>query len=105
MDKDDTKMDVSRRDFTALSVAAGLAVGAGGPPAYAADQVNSRDVLIKTPDGECEAAFSYPVTGTHAGVIVWTDIFGLRPSMRDLGKRLAGEGYAVLVPHPFYRTA
>jgi carboxymethylenebutenolidase len=106
MDKqDDQKADVSRRDFTALSVAAGLAVGAGAPPLYAAEQVMSRDVNIKTPDGTCEAAFFYPATGAHAGVIVWTDIFGLRPSMRDLGKRLAGEGYAVLVPHPFYRTA
>jgi carboxymethylenebutenolidase len=99
------KADVSRRDFTALSVAAGLAVGAGGPPAYAADQVMSRDVNIKTPDGTCDAAFFYPATGAHAGVVVWTDIFGLRPSFRDLGKRLAGEGFAVLVPNPFYRTA
>jgi carboxymethylenebutenolidase len=106
MDKnDETKTDVSRRDFTALSVAASLAVGAGGPPTYAATEVVEKDVTIKTPDGMCDAAYFHPATGAHAGAIVWTDIFGLRPSFRDLGKRLAGEGYAVLVPNPFYRTA
>src|SRR3984885_5510116 len=107
MDKDDksNNADVSRRDFTALSVAAGLAVSAGGPPAYAATEAVEKDVTIKTPDGMCDAAYFHPATGAHPGVIVWTDIFGLRPSFRDLGKRLAGEGYAVLVPNPFYRTA
>jgi carboxymethylenebutenolidase len=66
--------------------------------------VTESDVTIKTPDGTCDAAFIRPTTGKHPGVLVWTDIFGLRPSMRDIGKRLAGEGYSVLVPNPFYRT-
>src|SRR5580704_2454038 len=109
MEKDDDKTNadgnVSRRDFTALSVAAGLTVTAGTMPASAALAVTKSDVMIKTPDGVCDAAFIRPATGTHPGVIVWTDIFGLRPSFRDLGKRLAGEGYSVLVPNPFYRTA
>ena len=63
------------------------------------------DVEIQTPDGLCDAGFLYPPTGTHPGVLVWADAFGLRPAMRDLGKRLAAEGYAVLVPNPFYRSA
>ena len=41
----------------------------------------------------------------HAAVIMWPDAFGLRPSMRDMGKRLAGAGYVVLVPNPFYRVS
>jgi carboxymethylenebutenolidase len=61
-------------------------------------------VTIKTADGTCDAAFFYPSTGKHAAVIVWPDAFGLRPAMRDIGKRLAAEGYAVLVPNPFYRV-
>jgi carboxymethylenebutenolidase len=97
--------NVSRRDFTALSVAAGFAATAGSMPANAALAVTESDVMIKTPDGVCDAAFIRPATGSHPGVIVWTDIFGLRPSFRDLGKRLAAEGYSVLVPNPFYRTA
>jgi len=103
MDKDDRNSDgVSRRDFTAFSVAAGLAATTGA--ASAAMAVTESDVTIKTPDGTCDAAFIRPTTGKHPGVLVWTDIFGLRPSMRDIGKRLAGEGYSVLVPNPFYRT-
>ena len=95
--------EVSRRDFTALGAAAGLAVGLGS--ASAADAVTETDVTIKTADGVCDAAFIHPAAGSHVGVIVWTDIFGLRPSFRDLGKRLAAQGYSVLIPNPFYRTA
>ena len=43
--------------------------------------------------------------GAHPGVIIWADAFGLRPVMRDFGKRIAAEGYTVLVPNPFYRVA
>jgi carboxymethylenebutenolidase len=95
--------ELSRRDFVAISVAAGFAGTVG--PAAAALQVVERDVSIKTPDGTCDAAFVHPATGAHAGVILWPDAFGLRPAMRDMARRLAGEGYAVLVPNPFYRIA
>ncbi len=95
--------EVSRRDFTALGAAAGLAAGVGSTSA--AEAVTETDVIIKTPDGVCDAAFIHPATGSHAGVIIWTDIFGLRPSFRDLGKRVAAQGYCVLIPNPFYRTA
>lgn len=96
---------VSRRDFTVLSVAASLAATASNDPALAAQAVVERDVLIKTSDGECDAAFIHPAMGAHPGVIVWTDIFGLRPTFRALGRRLASQGYSVLVPNPFYRSA
>jgi carboxymethylenebutenolidase len=72
--------------------------------ANAAD-VQERDVSITTPDGECDAFFVSPKDGAHAAVIVWPDIFGLRPALRDMGKRLAESGYSVLVVNPFYRTA
>lgn len=67
-------------------------------------QVVETDVEIKTPDGVCDAAFIHPKTGSHPGVLIWPDAFGLRPSMRDIGKRIAAEGYSVLVPNPFYRV-
>jgi len=104
MDKDlEQNGKVSRRDFTALSVAAGLSVTAGATPA-AALAVTESEVTIKTADGTCDAVFTRPTTGKHPGVLIWTDVFGLRPTFRDMAKRLAGEGYAVLVPNPFYRT-
>jgi len=95
--------DPSRRDFIALSVAAGLAAATGST--FAAQPVVEADVTIKTPDGTCDAAFIHPQTGSHPGVLIWTDAFGLRPAMRDIGKRIAAEGYSVLIPNPFYRIA
>jgi carboxymethylenebutenolidase len=73
-------------------------------PAEAALPVVETMVEIKTPDGTCDAAFSYPTTGTHPAVIIWPDAFGLRPAIREMGKRLAGEGYAVLTVNPYYRV-
>src|SRR5262245_61338162 len=66
--------------------------------------VTEADVNIKTPDGMADAYFVHPATGTAPGVLVWPDIFGLRPAFRQMGKRLAESGYSVLVVNPFYRT-
>jgi carboxymethylenebutenolidase len=93
----------SRRDFVALSAAAGLVATASS--SAAALTVVEENVEIKTPDGTCDAAFIHPATGSHPGVLIWTDIFGLRPAFREMAKRLAAEGYSVLVPNPFYRVA
>jgi len=97
--------DFSRRDFVALSIAAGVAVTATHASRAADLPVVENNVTLKTPDGICDAAFIHPTTGKHPGVLIWADAFGLRPSMRDIGKRIAAEGYSVLVPNPFYRTA
>jgi len=101
--QDQEASDLSRRDFIAMSVAAGIVAAAG--TASAAMPVVENDVLVKTPDGMCDAAFIHPTTGSHPGVLIWADAFGLRPSMREIGKRIAAEGYSVLVPNPFYRVA
>jgi carboxymethylenebutenolidase len=101
--QEEAASDLSRRDFIAMSVAAGIVAAAGS--ASAAMPVVESDVVVKTPDGMCDAAFIHPTTGSHPGVIIWPDAFGLRPSMRDIGKRIAAEGYSVLVPNPFYRLA
>jgi carboxymethylenebutenolidase len=98
-EKDESSTGLPRRDFI-TSVAAGLAVAGS---ASAASSVVETDVEIKTPDGTCDAAFIHPSGGSHPGVLIWTDAFGLRPSMREMGKRLAAQGYSVLVPNPFYR--
>jgi len=100
----ETPADLSRRDFVAMSIAAGLAAAAGSASA-AGLQVVETNVEVKTPDGVCDAAFIHPASGSHPGVLIWPDAFGLRPSMRDIAKRIAAEGYSVLVPNPFYRLA
>jgi carboxymethylenebutenolidase len=95
--------DLSRRDFVSLTVAAGVVAATGELSAQM--PVVEKDVTITTPDGTCDAAFIHPTTGTHAGVLIWPDAFGLRPTLREMGRRLAAEGYAVLIPNPFYRLA
>jgi carboxymethylenebutenolidase len=92
---------ITRRQFGVL-VAAGVAMML--PETADAQATAEREVEIKTPDGTCDAYFVYPASGTGAAVLIWPDIFGLRPAMRTMGKRLAGAGYSVLVVNPFYRT-
>jgi carboxymethylenebutenolidase len=100
----DDPITMSRREFTALSLAAGVAAAtraAGG----AATQIIDTDVQVATAAGRCDAALLHPQTGSWPGVILFSDVFGLRPTMRDMAKRLAAEGFTVLVPNPFYRTS
>jgi carboxymethylenebutenolidase len=112
---------LSRRGFGALSLGAGVAsllpVGCqskdaargpatlpSAPETGAAIPTTESDVVITTPDGACDAYFVHPTSGTAPAVLVWPDIFGLRPAFQQMGRRLAEAGYAVLVVNPFYRT-
>ena len=98
--------EITRRDFVSMSVAASIAAAATGADSMAQERVVETNVEIKTADGVCDAAFIHPANGAHPAVIIWPDAFGLRPSMRDMAKRLVQEGsYSVLVPNPFYRVA
>src|SRR5690606_36318291 len=85
------------------ALAAAMGVMTMLPRAAHAVDVKESDVTITTPDGQCDAYFVTPTTGAHAAVLVWPDIFGLRPAFRQMGKRLAEEGYSVLVANPFDR--
>jgi carboxymethylenebutenolidase len=92
---------VTRRQFAVLT--AGMSLMMLLPRSADALAVAEKDVEITTPDGIADAYFVYPSTGAHAAVLVWPDILGLRPAFRQMGKRLAESGYAVLVVNPFYR--
>jgi len=92
----------SRRDVGTIAAAVGVAMML--PRAAWAVDVKESEVTITTPDGSCDAYFVAPTTGSAPAVLVWPDIFGLRPAFRQMGKRLAEEGYSVLVVNPFYRT-
>ena len=66
--------------------------------------VQTTSVDIPTEDGVADAYFVHPADGgPHPAVLFYQDAFGLRPHMRAMADRLAGEGYAVLVPNVFYR--
>ena len=92
---------VTRRQF-------GVLLGAGMvmmlPKVANAVAVTEADVTVMTPDGTADCYFVHPASGTAPGVLVWPDIFGLRPAFRQMGKRLAESGYSVLVVNPFYRV-
>ena len=91
---------VTRREFGMM--AAGIAFVL--PQVRNPVAVTEADVSVKTPDGTADCYFVHPSSGTAPGVLVWPDIFGLRPAFRSMGKRLAESGYSVLVVNPFYRA-
>jgi len=92
---------VTRRQFGAL-LGAGIAMML--PRVANAVAVTESDVNVITPDGTADCYFVHPASGAAAGVLIWPDIFGLRPAFRQMGKRLAESGYSVLVVNPFYRV-
>jgi carboxymethylenebutenolidase len=92
---------VTRKQFGVM-LGAGIAMML--PRVANAVTVAEADVNVKTPDGAADCYFVHPATGTAPGVLVWPDIFGLRPAFRQMGRRLAESGYSVLVVNPFYRT-
>jgi carboxymethylenebutenolidase len=92
---------VTRKQFGVM-LGAGIAMML--PRVANAAAVTESDVNIVTPDGTADCYFVHPASGTAPGVLVWPDIFGLRPAFRQMGKRLAESGYSVLVVNPFYRV-
>jgi carboxymethylenebutenolidase len=93
---------ISRRDLGVL--AASLGVAAAFPAGAASSRLIERDVMVPTPDGKADAFFVAPAKGRHPAVLIWPDVYALRPAFRDMAKRLAGAGYAVLAINPFYRS-
>src|SRR5438874_10890639 len=109
---DQDHFDDDLREYEALGLVTrkqfGMMLGAGIammlPQVANAVTVTESDVNVKTPDGTADCYFVHPASGTAPGVLVWPDIFGLRPAFRQMSKRLAESGYSVLVVNPFYRT-
>jgi carboxymethylenebutenolidase len=94
---------ITRRAF-GLAAAATVALSASGARAQA--KVVQKDVDVPMANGVSDSALFYPESKGHwPAVLIWTDILGLRPVFREMGQRLAAEGYVVLVPNPFYRNA
>jgi carboxymethylenebutenolidase len=109
---DQDHFDEDRREYEARGLVTrkqfGILLGAGMammlPRVADAAAVTESDVNVTTPDGVADCYFVHPASGAAAGVLIWPDIFGLRPAFRQMGKRLAESGYAVLVVNPFYRA-
>jgi carboxymethylenebutenolidase len=97
--------DTSMTRRSAVLALSAAAAAAGLPTEAFAANVTEADVMVPTPDGSADAALFHPAgSGSWPAVLMWPDILGLRPVFREMGRRLAAEGYVVLVPNPFYRT-
>lgn len=101
---------VSRRQFGALAGTAAIVACAPGDAVTAQDgsarsslDLMESAVTFVTDDGTMDAFFVHPAAGAHPGVIFWPDIASIRESKRKMARRLAGEGYSVLVLNPYYR--
>src|SRR5918996_789737 len=109
---DQDNFEKDRQEYEALGLVTrrqfGVMLGAGMammlPQTKNAVAVTESDVNVTTPDGTADCYFVHPASGTAPAVLVWPDIFGLRPAFRQMGKRLAESGYSVLVVNPFYRV-
>lgn len=100
------KESISRRQFGALSGAAALAACASGESESAAQPLaglKERGINFETADGRLDGFFVQPDSGTHPAVILWPDIAGIREAKRNIARKLALAGHAVLVVNPYYR--
>lgn len=104
----DDKGFIVDTSLTRRSMLAGMSatsVAVAFPGAAMAANVVETDVMVKTADGVADAALFRPSgRGAWPAVLLWPDILGLRPVFREMGRRLAAQGYVVLVPNPFYRV-
>jgi carboxymethylenebutenolidase len=65
-----------------------------------------QEVSIPTPDGEARGFVFTPETGSGPwpAAIIFMDAPAIRPALFEMGERLAGAGYYVLLPDLFWRA-
>ena len=96
---------VNRREFAAIGAAGVLAACTGGESEARARALKEAMVEVPTGDGKADAFFVHPARGRFPAVIMWPDIAGLRDAYKEMGRRLAAAGFAVLVVNHYYRAA
>ena len=61
---------------------------------------------ITTPDGSCSVTLATPEgVGPWPGVVMYPDAGGPRAAFTEMAQKLADDGFAVLVPDVYYRSA
>ena len=96
-----TEKSLSRRQFGTV---AGVAAVVAGTPSVAmasgsakTADVSERSVSFSTPKGSVDGYFVHPSKGAHPGVVAWRGEAGLNVTSRNDARRLAKQGYSVLV--------
>ncbi len=96
---------LSRREFAAIGAAGVLAACTGGESQAKGRALKEAMVSVTTPDGSADAFFVHPAKGKHPAVILWPDVAGLRDAYKEMARRLAADGFAVLAVNHYYRAA
>lgn len=100
------KGGVTRRGFGAGALAAGTVACApmnGDAGEAKPGALRESRIAFATPAGTMDGEFFHPASGRHPAVLFWPDIAGIRPAKRQMARRLAAQGYAVLLANPYYR--
>lgn len=94
---------VNRRDFGKIGGIAALAAAYAPAHAQIQGRLSELQARFSAPNGQMDAYFVHPrQEGKYPGVIVWPDAAGLRDAFMSMARRLAREGFAVLVLNPYY---
>lgn len=108
-DRDDlsrwAKQGVTRRAFGAGALAGAAVACAPVESDTGIAALTETTVSFRSPDGTMDGEFFHPASGRHPAVLFWPDIGGIRPAKREMARRLAAAGYAVLLANPYYRDA
>lgn len=98
---------LTRRQMGALGAAGAAAacapMASESGSGTASSAILERSVQFATPDGTLDGEFFHRRSGKAPAVILWPDIAGIRPAKRQMARRLAEAGYAVLLANPYYR--
>lgn len=98
---------VNRRQFTRMGVVLGAGATMAACTTTAAEAeggLSERMVTFAAAGGTMDGLFVHPAGKKSPAVILWPDIAGLRPAKMAMGRRLAADGFAVLVANPYYRS-
>src|SRR5690606_2693239 len=95
---------VMRRWLAGFLLVVGFGLSACATVPADSPAASERHVTIATPDGSADALLFTPAMAKAPAVILWADLGGLRPAIAEVGRKLAGEGYVVLVPNAFHRS-
>lgn len=101
-----TRRQIGAIGATGMAAAAAGAcapMASGGPTSTGGSSITERSVAFSTPDGTLDGEFFFRKGRKAPGVILWPDIAGIRPAKRQMARRLAEAGYAVLLANPYYR--
>jgi carboxymethylenebutenolidase len=66
--------------------------------------IETKTIVIATPDGEMPAFLCKPIeTSPQPGILLLMEAFGLTQHIKDVTLRIAKEGYVVITPDLYYR--